>query len=63
MLENFSATSYCQNNICLQSPGHSGEQRVFNLDPFVSDEVDAIHSSMGLPEVQLASNRLETVRV
>lgn len=41
----------------------TGEQRVFNLDPFVSDGVDAVGISMGLPEVQLANSRLEAVRI
>lgn len=61
--ENFSATSCCQNKIYVLSPGHSGEWRVFSLDPFDSDEVNAIHSSMGLSEVQFANNKRETVGI
>lgn len=59
----FSATNCCQNSIYVQTPGHSGEWRVFSLDPFDSDEVNAIHSSMSLSEVQFANNRRETVGI
>lgn len=61
--KNFSATSCCQNSISVQSPGHSAEWRVFNLDPFDSGEVNAIHSSLGLSEVQFANKRRETVGI
>lgn len=47
----------------MQSPGHSGEWRVFSLDPFDSDKVNAIHSAMGLSEVQFANNRREAVGI
>lgn len=59
----FIATSCCQNSTHVQSPGHSGEWRVFSLDPFGSDEVNAIHSAMGLSEVQFANNRWEAVGI
>lgn len=61
--KNSSVTSCCQNNIYVQSPRHSGEWRVFSLDPFDSDEVNAIHSSMGLSEVQFTDNRRDTVGI
>lgn len=59
----FIATSCCQNSTYVQSPGHSGELRGFNLDPFGSDEVNAIHSAMGLSEVQFANNRQKAVGI
>lgn len=41
----------------------TGEWRVFNLDPFDLDEVNAIHISMGLSEVQFANRRRETAGI